>query len=275
MPPLIRAYFKFLNAVSPKAAAKKIYTFMSNPRLVKLRPFEIDQLNKAEQTDIQFRKFRIRKYKWGNGTKKCLCIHGWEGQAGNFGGMIETLKELDYEVIAFDGPSHGASSKGYTTFFDYIDLASEIALEEKPDVIISHSFGSIVTSSLLRKNKDFKLAHWLMITSPLSAKERMQDFTEPLGVSQKTVDQLINLIEEETGESIDDLNVPNFVSEISNLDKLTMIHGLADKILPVSYSEQIQKQFKGAELIPLDDLGHYRILWADSTKSVIKDKLKI
>jgi pimeloyl-ACP methyl ester carboxylesterase len=275
MPLLIQAYFRILNAISPKAAAKKIYTFMSNPRLVKLRPFEIDQLNKAEQTDIQFRKFRIRKYKWGNGTKKCLCIHGWEGQAGNFGGMIETLKELDYEVIAFDGPSHGASSKGYTTFFDYIDLASEIALEEKPDVIISHSFGSIVTSSLLRKNKDFKLAHWLMITSPLSAKERMQDFTEPLGVSQKTVDQLINLIEEETGESIDDLNVPNFVSEISNLDKLTMIHGLADKILPVSYSEQIQKQFKGAELIPLDDLGHYRILWADSTKSVIKDKLKI
>ena len=274
MPPYIKAYFKILAAISPKAAAKKIYHFMSNPRLVKLRDFEMDMLEKAEKTDFQFKSFTIRKYSWGNGSKKALCIHGWEGQAGNFGGMIDTLISLGYQVIAFDGPSHGKSSKGNTSFFDYIDLAEIVTMEEDPELIISHSFGSIVTSSFLRKRPEFKLKHWIMITSPLSARERMKDFTIPLGVPQSTVDALISLIEEETNESIDDLNVPQFVSEIKNLERMTLIHGLGDKVLPIEFSEQIQTRFKGAELIPLEGLGHYRILWSESLLQVLKDKLR-
>ena len=246
---------------------------MSNPELVKLQDFELEMLDKAEKTKFIFGKFTIQKYRWGSGSKKCLCIHGWEGQAGNFGGMIVTLVDLGYEVIAFDGPSHGASTKADTSFFDYIHLAEKIALEEQPELIISHSFGSIVTSSLLRRLPAFKLKHWIMITSPLSARERIQDFTLPLGVSQRTVGALMNLIEEETGESIDDLNVPKFVSEIENLDKMTLVHGLSDKVLPFSYSEMIQKEFKRAELIGLEGLGHYRILWAESMQEVLKQKL--
>lgn len=274
MPPYIRLYFKVLSSLSPTWAAKKIYHFMSNPRLVKLRDFEIAMLEQAEKHKRTFRSFDIQQYRWGTSkSKKCLCIHGWEGQAGNFGGMIETLNNLGFEVIAFDGPSHGASSKGKTSFFDYIELAEQIALEEQPDLIISHSFGSIVTSSFLRKRQEFKLDHWIMITSPLSARERMKDFTVPLGVSQRVVDELIALIETEYNESIDDLNVPQFVSELNNVDKLTMVHGLSDSVLPYTFSQEIQKSFEGAELIGLEDLGHYRILWSADLKEVLKQKL--
>jgi len=246
---------------------------MSNPRLVKLRDFEIEMLEKAQKTQQQFKGFTIQKYQWGNSSKKCLCIHGWEGQAGNFGGMIDTLLDLGYEVTAFDGPSHGESTKGKTSFFDYIDLAEEIALDIKPALIVSHSFGSIVTSSFLRKRQSFQLNHWVMITSPLSARERMNDFTVPLGVTQEVVEALVTLIEEEYDESIEDLNVPKFVAELNNLDQLTMIHGLADSVLPYSFSEEIQRGFEGAELIGLEGLGHYRILWSEQIQKVLKEKL--
>lgn len=275
MPFYIKAYFKLLAAISPRLAAQKIYDFMSNPRLIKLRDFELDMLAKAEKTTLDFRGFRIQRYQWGQSERTCLCIHGWEGQAGNFGGMIDTLLDLGYQVIAFDGPSHGASSKGRTSFFDYIDLAEQIALEDKPELIISHSFGSIVTSSFLRKRPSFRLKHWVMITSPLSARERMNDFTIPLGVTQEVVEALVKLIEDEYNESIEDLNVPKFVAELKNVTQLTMIHGLADSVLPYSFSEKIQQGFEGAELIGLEGLGHYRILWSEQIQKVLKNKLTI
>ena len=274
MPLYVKLYFKILSAISPKLAAKRIYDFMSKPRLIKLRDFEIEMIERAEKTQIQFRGFTIQRYRWGVGNqKKCLCIHGWEGQAGNFGGMIDTLVNLGYEVSSFDAPSHGASTKGKTSFFDYIDLAEEIAQADKPELIISHSFGSIVTSAFLRRSPAFKLPHWIMITSPLSARERLNDFTIPLGASQKVVEALISLIENDYDESIEDLNVPNFVSSLKNLDQLTMIHGLSDSVLPFSFSKQIQKKFDGAQLIGLEGLGHYRILWSDQLQQVLTERL--
>ena len=273
MTPYLKYTFKTLDFLAPSLAAKGIYYYMANPRSGKLRDFELKELEKANSEDFDFGDFRIRKYKWGNSTKRVLCVHGWEGQGANFGGIVQTLLNKGYEVITYDGPSHGFSSKGKTNWFDYIQLTTKLALEYQPEIIISHSFGSVATATFLRKNPDFHIKQWFLITSPHDVKERIKDFTVPLGVTDRTISKLVPKLEADTGEQIDDLNMSVFCADLKNVPKAYIVHGTVDTILPIEISKRIHKDVPQSELIPLQDLGHFRILWSEDLNKVLNEKI--
>ena len=265
--------FRTLDKVAPSLAAKGIYHFMSNPRTGKLREFEIEELRKAKTENYLFGQFNIKKYRWGKSDKKVLCVHGWEGQGANFGGIINTLIEEGYEIITFDGPSHGFSSKGPTNWYDYIQLTTQMALEEKPDIIISHSFGSVATANFLRNNSEFPLNKWFLITSPYDVKKQIIQFTEPLGVTHRTISKLFPKIEAQSGEQIDNLNMSVFCADLNNVNKAFIIHGTGDKILPLEMSEKIHQDFPQSELITIEDLGHFKILWSEELNEILRQKI--
>lgn len=273
MTPTLRLVFKTLDSVAPTLAAHRIYHFMANPRSGKLRDFELEVLEKAKKEDFKFEDFSIRKYKWGKSTKRVLCVHGWEGQGANFGGIVNTLLEKGFEVITFDGPSHGFSSKGKTNWYDYIQLTTKMALEYQPEIIISHSFGSVASATMLRNNPDLKIKQWFLITSPHDVKERIKDFSQPLGVTNRTISKLIPLLESDTGEHIDNLNMSTFCADLKNVPEAFIVHGTGDKILPIKISEKIHKDFPQSELIELEGLGHYRILWSEELNDVLNEKI--
>ncbi len=273
MTPTLRLVFKTLDTIAPTLAANRIYHFMANPRSGKLRDFELEILDKAQKEDFTFEEFSIRKYKWGNSNKRVLCVHGWEGQGANFGGIVDTLLDKGYEVVTFDAPSHGFSSKGKTNWFDYIRLTTQMAQEYQPDVIISHSFGSVASATMLRNSQDLQIKQWFLITSPHDVKERIKDFSVPLGVTDRTISKLIPLLESDTGEHIDDLNMSVFCADLKNVPEAFIIHGNGDKILPIRLSKRIHQDFPQSELIELDGLGHFRILWSDELNQVLTEKL--
>lgn len=274
MPPYLKYTFKTLDFLAPSLAAKGIYYYMANPRSGKLRDFELKELDKARSEDFQFEQFTIRKYTWGKSAKKVLCVHGWEGQGANFGGIVQTLLDKGYEVTTYDGPSHGYSSKGKTNWFDYIQLTTKMALELQPDIIISHSFGSVATAAFLRKNPEFSVKQWFLITSPHDVKERIKEFTIPLGVTDRTIAKLVPKLEADTGEQIDNLNMSVFCADLKNVPKAHIVHGTGDKVLPIELSERIHRDFPQSELIPLDDLGHFRILWSEDLYQVLREKVE-
>ena len=209
----------------------------------------------------------------GHGNKVALCVHGWEGQGANFGGLVDTLLNRGYKVVAYDGPSHGFSSKGKTNWFDYIALTGEMAKEYNPEIIISHSFGSVASAAMLREHPDLEIKQWYLITSPHDVKERIKDFTVPLGVTERTVSKLVPMLEADTGEHIDDLNMSVFCADLKHVKEAFIVHGLADKVLPIHNSRRLEKDFPQAELIELEGLGHFRILWSDSLIEVLKERL--
>ena len=122
----------FLSSIFPNVFVSIAYKHLTTPQVHKLRPHEALILNKAEQTDFPFEDFIIKTYRWGTGSKAVILVHGWEGQAGNFADLIELLIANDYTVYAFDGPGHGASSKGETSLFKFTSLVG--ALIEKYNV---------------------------------------------------------------------------------------------------------------------------------------------
>ena len=113
----LKKVFNTLQKISPRLTAKIAFNFISKPKGKKIRAFEKAILEIAIKDIIRFNKFNIQTYKWGNGTKKALLIHGWGGRASNFGAIIPELTKNNYTVISFDGPCHGESTKKKTSFF--------------------------------------------------------------------------------------------------------------------------------------------------------------
>lgn len=248
---------------------------MSNPQVRKLREFEEEVLAQSSQEVFRFRGFDIQSYFWGlEGNPVIFLVHGWEGQAGNFGALVQLLLDKGYYVIAFDGPSHGRSTKAPTSMFEYADLITEMIGKYRPTRIISHSFGTVTSVFGLLNNPEVHLEQWFIITTPSNFKDRIEGVKKTIGVGHRTVKRLIRLLEDSTGHKIDDMNVDTMGPQLKNAKEVVLIHSRADKIIPIEDSRKAQRALPNAELMELDELGHYKILWSDELKDILAKRLR-
>lgn len=269
-------YFKIMDRLWPSFLAKQVYYFMSNPNVRKLRDFEEVILDRAVRERVAFRDFDLQTYAWGDPKHKTvLMIHGWEGQAGNFGALVDLLLEKNYYVVSYDGPSHGRSSKGNTSMFEMGDVASFFMKKYQPSYLVSHSFGSIATIYGLVDQPDLGIEKWLVVTTPHNFKARIQGVADFLGVTTRTIDKVITMVEKDTGESIDVINVDAYSERLEDNPKdVLLVHSKSDKILPIEDSRKVKEALGAkANMIELDNLGHYSILWSDELKEIVVDYL--
>ena len=269
-----RLYFKLLDLIFPSVAARKVYHLMSNPRIHKLREFELKALDRSVKEWVKFKSFEIQKYTWGSaGNPVALLIHGWEGQAGNFGAMIDLLLEKEYQVIAYDAPSHGGSSKGNTSMFEYADFVTERLKVHKPRVILSHSFGSVTAAFALKENSDVHVRQWYLITTPYHFRDRINEMAEFIGVSDRTIKRLISNLEKNINIPLNDLNMEVYGGNLINLDEAFIIHSSSDRVIPIEKARLTHKAIPQSNLIELENLGHYRILWSNQLLDILKKKI--
>ncbi len=258
----------------PGLAARMTHRYISNPRVKKLRQFEEDILDQSERRKIQFNKFSIQGYAWGEQDRPtALLVHGWEGQAGNFGFLTDLVLSKGYRVIAYDAPSHGKSSKATTTMFEYADFITERVREHKPSLILSHSFGTVTTLFGLKRNSDFHLKQWIIITTPFNFKDHIYRMKARLGINEKTLKKLINLLEKDTEHVVDELNMGVLGPQVSNYDSCTIIHSADDKVIPFQDAVNTNQYLAKSELLKVNGLGHYRILWSEELKAIMEEKL--
>lgn len=235
----------------------------------KIRPHEEGVLAKATKSRFTFHDFEIQLYQWGTGEKRILLVHGWEGHAGNFTAIIERLVENNYTVISFDGPSHGQSSKGKTSSFEFIELIRLLVEQHQPSQIISHSFGSVASLIALGSNPRLMIERYVGITAPNKFKERLEEIACHLGLPYKVVNRLIAKIEAEHKVKVDQINVEDYAPKAS-IEKALLLHDTNDRVLPVEKSREVAKKWPAATLKEVTGTGHYKIL---VTKKVVDEIL--
>jgi pimeloyl-ACP methyl ester carboxylesterase len=270
----MKLIIQILQLFSPKLVSRIAYKFMSNPRIRKLRDSEEKVLSKSTMEKVTYKNFQIQKYQWGSQNHKiALLIHGWEGQAGNFAAIVDVLVQKKYNVIAFDAPAHGKSSIAKTTMFEFAEfLESQFPLLN-PCLIISHSFGSVNTATIFRNNPEFNLDMWVMVTTPHRFLSRVNEISNHFGIKNNSKTELIKRIQNDTNEDINQLDMALYCKELSNVRKAIIVHSKTDKVLPIDGVREVSRAFVKSELIELDNLGHYNILWSDELKKIIQRQL--
>lgn len=261
-----KTIIKILCNLFPNQIVNFAYNQLTNPQIKKLRENELEILNEAEKEILKFKNFDVQLYKWQGGTNSILLIHGWEGQAGNFSDIIKELIKENYTIFAFDAPSHGFSSKAKTSLFDFTELVGILIEKFKVKRLISHSFGGVATTYALFNNQHLAIEKYVLLTTPDTFSERIDDVSQKAGITEKVKNKLIKRLEKEMPFKVEDLNVSNFVKVIK-VEKSLIIHDKNDKIIPIQRSKNVAQHWKNCEFMEIEGTGHMKIL---STNFVIK-----
>ena len=252
---------KHLQYVFPNLVARKIYKHMSHPRERKLIEHEEKMLNSAYKEILDYNGFSLMRYEWGkDNNKTAYLVHGWEGQTGNFASVIPVLLAANYRVISIDAPSHGQSSIGKTNMFELSKILISQFKKEQPELVISHSFGSVNVGKVLKTLPELSIKLWVMVTTPNNFKSRINELSSTFNLSKRVTHKLIQKIQEDVNENIDDLNMVSYCNEIFNVEKAIIIHSTSDKVLPIEGARTVNESFEQSEMIELNNYGHYSIL---------------
>jgi triacylglycerol esterase/lipase EstA (alpha/beta hydrolase family) len=268
-----RKAVKILSLLAPNLVVNFAYKMITTPQISKLRPHELDILDTEVREIYPYKGFDIQCYIWTGGNKKILLVHGWEGQAGNFADIILRLQKENYTIYAFDGPSHGFSSKGKTSLMEFTELVGIFIDKFEVSDIISHSFGGVATTYALFANQNLKIDKYILITTPDKFIERIDYVAHQVGITKRVKSRLIQRLEKETNMEVNLLNVSEFVKQIQ-VNKAWIFHDIADKIIPITQSRAVLKNWKNAELIEITGTGHFRILRTPWVIDSIIQKLK-
>ncbi len=248
-----------LASLFPDFFVSKAFAFLTTPMQHKIRPHEIIQLENAQKEHFLYLHFDIQLYQWGTGTKHILLVHGWEGHAGNFADLIPRLIENNYCVHAFDGPSHGASSKGETSSFEFTNLVEILIRKFDITQVVSHSFGSVASLIALGTHPELKIDRYVGFTVPNKFRERLEEITAQIGLPNTVVDRLIKKIEAANDIKVDEVNVEDYAQRAS-IQKALLLHDKNDRVLPFEKSREVAGKWRAAELIEIEGTGHYKIL---------------
>ena len=259
-----KKFVYYLSSLVPSLIVKFAYAKLTSPQVSKLRPHELEVLDQAKQSDLDFKGFTIRLYEWaGGGDQSVLLVHGWEGQAGNFADLVEKLLAANYTVYAFDGPSHGFSSKGSASLFEFTELVGLMVEKFQVDKIVSHSFGGVATTFALFQHQSYHISRYALLTTPNRFTERIDQVAKIVGIAPIAVRMLTEKIERAYDIKADDLNVSDFVKEIK-VDKALIIHDRDDKIIPISQSRAVAQGWEVCTHEEITGTGHFRILRTES-----------
>lgn len=252
---MIGMYLNFLGIVAPKTAGKKGFLIFCRPFRAPLNSKQLEFLNSAEKFTIAHNDNSIQGYKWGNGEKKILFIHGWQSHTYRWKAYIESLSKNDYTIYALDAPGHGQSTGSFLSVPVYSDLIEKLTHQTgEIDTAVAHSIGAFSLLYTFYRKNDLKVNNIILMAAPGEAKDFVDVFRTTLSLNDRTV-KLV------TDHFMKRYNVtPEFFSAIKFADsvkaKSLLIHDEGDDEAPYQYAVQLSKALKNSRLITTQGFGH-------------------
>lgn len=271
----IQLYFKSLSALSPALAGKKAAALFQRPQQRKLRAPERIFYSEHQSRTVAYSEGEYHLFELGNPDGELvILVHGWNSNAGSMAGIGHRLAQLGRRVMLIDLPGHGLSISPQTNIVR-MSIALEhllLSMQGKPMSIVSHSMGSAVTSYALR-NTGVSVEKLVYLTSPNTMEAVFEEYRDTIGLGARAYAYLMSLVETILGEKIETATVARFLQE-SRYRSLLIIHDRTDRVIPFDYAVDIYAQTQRSCYLPLEQTGHYRMLWTEDVLDMVVDELQ-
>ena len=197
----------------------------------------------------------IAVYRWGNGERRVLLVHGWAGKAAQFFALIRALLEHGFSVVAFDAPAHGNSSGAFASGPAFARAARMVDEQHGPFYgVVAHSLGAAGTTIALAQGLKVQRA---VLLAPVAFVEplleifiKLRELPDPLGAALRE--------RFAARYSAGIISVP-LLAKAFEIPAL-IFHDPDDGDMPFSHGESIAQAWPGATLVPASGAGHWRIL---------------
>jgi pimeloyl-ACP methyl ester carboxylesterase len=251
----IGLYFNSLAIINPTLAAKKGFNLFCNPMGQALKPYQITFLETGKDSVLLHENTKIQTYKWGNGSKKVLLIHGWASHSFRWKATIEHLIENDFTVHAFDAPAHGLSTGKILHLILYSKII-DLFLKEHKEVehIISHSIGGFATIYWLFQNQQNAIKKVVLMGAPGEAEDFFNFYKKTLGLTDKTLNILTAEFIRLLGHEPSYFSASAFAKQV--YAQGLIIHDKEDKDTSYENSIKLHNNWKNSKLLLTQGLGH-------------------
>jgi pimeloyl-ACP methyl ester carboxylesterase len=275
---LIQNYFKFISVIAPSYAANQGVKVFSKVRLKGIKTKEVEFFTLSKAFNVPFKDHKpLQCYEMGNPEGKLIfLIHGWDSNIGSLTLFAKALMETNnYRIIGVSLPAHGyhdekrtnmvESGKAFKSVLNFIN-------PQEPFDVISHSFGSGVTTMMLA-DSDFKADRIVFLTTPNKIKNIFDEFKTFIKMGDKAYEKLLEIAKNKIlNESIENYTIAKKLTK-ANYNKLLIIHDEFDKILPFKNSKEIIEKHPNIKLHKMQKIGHYRMLWNPEVVEIAKQFL--
>jgi len=117
-----------------------------------LRDGEAEIMATARRETITVAGKTVHTYRWGDGTRPVLYVHGWRSRGSRVAHHVPGLLAAGYSPITFDAPAHGESPGRTVTIVDFADVIAALHAEHGHfEAVIAHSFGTIASLFAFRR----------------------------------------------------------------------------------------------------------------------------
>ncbi len=220
----------------------------------------------GEPIEAEWSGHRINGQSWGEGPTVYL-VHGWGGCPAHIGMFIKPLVASGHRVIAFDLPSHNASSNGKlapgrTTILECALAVEAMVREFGPArAIVAHSLGAKAAAMAVEWGIDVER---LVFLAPMETFDTYLDsFARRHGFGPRIRHGLHRHLDRRLGYPLLHTDIEHLAYTIKNPPPLLIAHDPDDRQTAFAASEKMTEAWPGAQLVKtkgLGELAHYRIL---------------
>ncbi len=271
----IRIWFSILSRIAPEKAAQQAADLFQRPQK---RPFRAPEklfYQQQPSEEIAYEEGTYHRYEWGNPNGQLVLLaHGWNSNAGSMAGIGNRLANLGYRVVAIDLPGHGRTQRSHTNLV-WMSAALQhlmLSLAGTPFSVVAHSMGSAVTSLALQRT-GLEAHQLVFLTSPNTMRAIFADYQRQIGLGQRAYDRLIHMVEDLLDVEIDQVTVAKLLHS-APYDELLIVHDRRDRVIPFDNAVEIVAQTLNSRYLPLEQTGHYRMLWMPEVLDIVEDELE-
>jgi pimeloyl-ACP methyl ester carboxylesterase len=253
---IIGLYLNLLSLLAPRKAGKGGFELFCYPRRVSLSEKQLTFLKAAAHTRIEVEGVQLQLYRWGNGPKNILLIHGWQSHSYRWKTYIEAFDKKEFSVYAFDAPGHGLSTGNFLSVPLYEQaIDNVIKVVGTVECMVGHSIGSFSAVYHLFKNGQARNVNRMVaMASPGEVEEFFKHFKKVLRLSDTTMKVVFEHFEGRFQRLPNYFSAPSFAPsiEIPGL----IIHDQDDKDTEAAHSRRLHQAWKNSRLMITQGTGH-------------------
>ena len=251
----ISIYLNLINMLSSKIGGRHAFYIFCYPFKAKITDRQQAFLDTAHQFKLPVEDFEIQCYRWGNGPKNILFVHGWQSNTYRWKKYIETIPQDEFTIYAFDAPGHGNSGNliGNVPLFEKAihKMMDHIG---KAESIVSHSIGSFSSLYYIDQNPEFQPNKLVTLATPDSIDDFLDYYFSTFRLSNSTKVNFKKYFTNYTQKELSFFRLENILKK-NNSDGL-IIHDEEDRTVSVNYSKKLHKLWPDSRLVITKGLGN-------------------
>lgn len=254
IPKLIGTYLNTMSLVAPAKAGRQGFYLFCSPLKPPLKRHHLEFLDSSEKFKFELNGDSLQAYRWGSGPRKILFLHGWQSHTYRWKKYIQSFPTDEFTMYAFDAPAHGLSGGKYLNLPIYSNAIVKFFEEYGPvEAAITHSMGSFSILHALY-HQDLPLDNLVLMGVPGEAAEFFTFYRSTLGLTDRTVNQVLHFFQRELSHTPSFYSAPRFAEKVNKPGLI--IHDEKDAETPYFHAQRIHSAWPQSKLITTNGLGH-------------------